>query len=375
MRITAKIISLSLASAALVGLALGAYLIVDGRRAADQRIEQLERRLRADFDRNARLEVETAAAMLAGIAERQQKGELEAGEAKRLGADLLRGLRYDGEGYFWADTVEGVNVVLPGQNIEGKSRIDAVDKKGTPYIRNILKAGISGGGYSDYWFPRKGGTVALPKRAYSLLAAPFGWVVGTGNYIDDIDAAVAKERAVAEADAQRRLQVVISVIGAALVVAAGLSIAFGRRISRPILGITASLERLARYDFRADASIEQLEAAQDETGAMSRTLSTMRGAVATLGAAIQHSAEVVKQVSGQLGATAQDVSHGSSEQAASVEEISASMQEIAARAGRSADEARKAGERAAGVSAEVKEGSGAAAETTEARAEIDQERA
>ncbi|HET9554793.1 MAG TPA: methyl-accepting chemotaxis protein [Anaeromyxobacteraceae bacterium] len=370
MQITAKVISLSMASGALVGLALGAYMVVDGRRVAEERIGQLERRLRSDFDRNARLEVETAVSLLAGVAARQQKGELGLEEAKKLGADLLRGLRYDGEGYFWADTVDGTNVVLLGRDTEGKNRRDAVDLKGNSYVRDILRAGTGGGGYSDYWFPKKGGTTPLPKRAYSLLFAPFGWVVGTGNYVDDIDAVVAAERATADADARARLQVILGVVLATLAAAAGLSVVFGRRISRPITGITRSLERLADYDFRADASLEPLARAADETGVMSRTLVAMRDAVARLGATIQESAEAVKQVSGQLGATAADVSNGSSEQAASVEEVSASMQEMAARAAQAAEGARQAGERAGRVSLEVTAGSNAALETATAMKDI-----
>ena len=110
------------------------------------------------------------------------------------GAGLLRGLRYDQDNYFWADTYEGVNVVLLGKDVEGKSRLDLKDAKGFPLIRAILEAGRAGGGYVDYWFPRAGGGQALPKRAYAAAFEPFGWVVGTGNYVDDIDAAVAKAR-------------------------------------------------------------------------------------------------------------------------------------------------------------------------------------
>jgi len=40
---------------------------------------------------------------------------------------------------------------------------------------------VLGGGYTDYYFPKKQGGAHLPKRAYSVAFAPFGWVVGTGN--------------------------------------------------------------------------------------------------------------------------------------------------------------------------------------------------
>ncbi|WP_026852155.1 methyl-accepting chemotaxis protein [Geothrix fermentans] len=367
MRIAAKIISFTVATASIAGIALGTFLIMEGRRTSEQRIQQLERTLRDSYDRRARLEVETAASMLKAIADRQEKGEIQAAEAKRLGADLLRGLRYDGDGYFWADTVDGLNTVHATQsNLEGKNRIDAVDLKGIPYMRNIIQAGVSGGGYSDYWFPKKGGSVALPKRAYSLLVPSFGWVIGTGNYVDDIDAVVAAERAAAMADIRQRTQVLLVVIILCLVMTVAVWATIGHRIARPILAITASLERLARYDFREDPTLRPFEGAQDEAGAMTRALGVMREAVASLAATIQRSVEVVSQVSAQVNDTAQEVSQGSSEQAASVEELTASMEELAAAATRAAGDAKKASDRAAGVAEEVRVGTGAAAETAEA---------
>lgn len=57
-------------------------------------------------------EVETAVSMLQAIYAKHQQGEMTLEKAKKLGADLLRELRYGTGGYFWADTTEGVNVVL-----------------------------------------------------------------------------------------------------------------------------------------------------------------------------------------------------------------------------------------------------------------------
>jgi methyl-accepting chemotaxis protein len=128
-------------------------------------------------------EVETAISMLQGIYDRQQAGELTLDQAKALGADLLRGLSYGADGYFWADTVEGVNVVLYGRtDVEGRNRLEDKDEKGTYYIKELIQAAQAGGGYVEYWFTKKGGTVAQPKRSYTLLFEPFGWEVGTGYY-------------------------------------------------------------------------------------------------------------------------------------------------------------------------------------------------
>ncbi len=128
-------------------------------------------------------EVETAVSMLQGIYAMHQKGEMTLVKAKMLGADLLRNLTYGEDGYFWADTAEGVNVVLYGRkDVELRNRLEDKDAKGTFYVKEFLAKGKAGGGFVEYWFPKKGETVPQPKRSYVLLFKPFGWVVGSGYY-------------------------------------------------------------------------------------------------------------------------------------------------------------------------------------------------
>jgi methyl-accepting chemotaxis protein len=128
-------------------------------------------------------EVETAVSMLQAIYDKHQKGEMTLEQAKKLGADLLRELRYGVDGYFWADTMDGVNVVLYGRkDVEGRNRIEDKDQKGSYYVKDFLAKGKAGGGYAEYLFTKKGHEKALPKRSYVLLFKPFGWVVGTGYY-------------------------------------------------------------------------------------------------------------------------------------------------------------------------------------------------
>jgi len=128
-------------------------------------------------------EVETAVSMLQAIYDQHRRGNMTLEQAQKLGADLLRELRYGTEGYFWADTTDGVNVVLYGRrDVEGKNRIEARDHQGTFYIKEFMAQAQAGGGYVEYWFPRKGETTAVPKRSYVLPFTPFGWVIGTGYY-------------------------------------------------------------------------------------------------------------------------------------------------------------------------------------------------
>ena len=128
-------------------------------------------------------EVETAVSMLQAIFAKHTQGEMTLEQAKKLGADLLRELKYGADGYFRADTTEGVNVVLYGRkDVEGRNRLEDTDSKGTFYVKELIAKAKAGGGYVDYLFTKKGQTAQQQKRSYVLLFEQFGWVVGSGYY-------------------------------------------------------------------------------------------------------------------------------------------------------------------------------------------------
>jgi methyl-accepting chemotaxis protein len=192
--VTPKITTLSIFIVAFIGAMIGSTVITMVKSDGAASLKLYDQELRLSFDRMIKSEVETAVSPLAGIEAKIEKGELKPDAGRKLGADLLRTLGYGKDGYFWADTYEGVNVVLLGRPAEGKNRMDAKDAKGFEYMKAIIAAGRSGGGYSDYWFPKKADGDSFPKRGYSLAFEPFGWVVGTGAYIDDIDVIVAAKK-------------------------------------------------------------------------------------------------------------------------------------------------------------------------------------
>jgi len=132
-------------------------------------------------------EAQTAAGALQAIYEHSQAGEISLAYAKILGADMLRSMTYGSNGYFWADTTDGVNVVLYGdKSVEGANRLNA-EMGGIKYVQKILTAGKQpGGGYSAYSYPKKGGADPKAKRSFSLLFKPFDWVIGTGYYLEDV---------------------------------------------------------------------------------------------------------------------------------------------------------------------------------------------
>jgi len=143
---------------------------------------------RFNYDLLIKNQTQQAVSMLETIYEGYQDGLYAFDEAKTLGASLLRNLRYGDkkDGYFWADTTDGTNVVLYGkEDVEGKNRIDSY-VGGVYHVREIIANGKKpGGGFTDYYFTKKDGQQPLAKRGFSLYFEPFDWIVGTGYYLED----------------------------------------------------------------------------------------------------------------------------------------------------------------------------------------------
>ena len=155
----------------------------------------IEQTTRSNYDINIKNQVDNVITLLDGVYKKYESGELTFAESQALGADLVRNLRYNDDGYFWIDTTEGINVVLLGSSIEGTNRYDFHDARGTPVLKQFIDIALEfGSGYQDYWFPKANQTEPLMKRGYVKLFKPFNWVVGTGNYIDDINQEIEDKR-------------------------------------------------------------------------------------------------------------------------------------------------------------------------------------
>lgn len=145
-------------------------------------------RARYASDAVIKAEVQTAIDVTRIIHQNAKDAGQSVDEAKVIAADALRRLNYgdNDEGYFFVDTKEGVNIVLYGNTeVEGKNRYE--DKiGGVSYMKKIIDRAIAGGGYTDYFYPKKDGGDPLKKRAYSAYFEPFEWVIGTGYYLEDI---------------------------------------------------------------------------------------------------------------------------------------------------------------------------------------------
>ncbi|MFQ3547685.1 MAG: cache domain-containing protein [Termitinemataceae bacterium] len=213
---------------------------------ANKQAHHLETTLMTKYDEEIRWQTEQANSMLNALGKLRDEGKLDRETAFTLAQTLLNSLRYGQEGYFWADTVEGVNVVHGSkpENI-GRNRMNDVDAKGFKLIEAIITAGKNGGGYTDYWYPKLGSNEPEPKRGYSLLNPAFNWVLGTGNYYDDIHKAVEAQKAVTYREVQGIVGMILVLIIVITFVILIVAAAATRLIIRPVLAVTNGLKEIS----------------------------------------------------------------------------------------------------------------------------------
>ncbi len=83
----------------------------------------------------------------------------------------------------------------PARDAEGTDRSGIDDGRGGFLYERLLDVAQSGGGFVGYDFPRAGEDVASPKLSYAVGFDAWEWVIGTGIYVDDVDAAFVDQLA------------------------------------------------------------------------------------------------------------------------------------------------------------------------------------
>ncbi len=128
-------------------------------------------------------------------ADQAQAGSLPLAEAQRRAIDLLRGLRYgpDGKDYFWINDMHPRMVMHPYRSdLEGRDVSDFTDPTGKHLFRTFVEtARRHGAGFVDYqWQWQDNPKKIVTKISYVKEFVPWGWIIGTGVYVEDVRAQI-----------------------------------------------------------------------------------------------------------------------------------------------------------------------------------------
>ena len=170
--------------------------------------------------------------------------------------EAIRSMRY-GEGnigYFWIDNEEYVLQLFPGhKDQEGDFRGDLVDENGTLFIKELVDGAVKNSStYVDYYFPKPGETEASQKRGYTEYFEPWGWVIGTGNYVDNIDASVSQVNTKIESEINKAIlyfAIIFAIVLVSIILAATI---YSKRLSVGIIQVKEAMDKIANNDLTGE---------------------------------------------------------------------------------------------------------------------------
>ncbi len=118
--------------------------------------------------------------------------EIQEAQAKTEVRSILSKLRYGSDGYFFAYDRHGTNLVHPIQpELIGRNLLQLQDEDGDFLIEALLKEAQTGGGFHQYLWQKPSTREVVPKLSYAAWLERWGWMIGTGLYIEDVHQEVA----------------------------------------------------------------------------------------------------------------------------------------------------------------------------------------
>jgi methyl-accepting chemotaxis protein len=267
---------------------------------------------------------ESALGILASQEAQAASGAISRPEAQRRAVEQIKAIRFAGGNYFYVFTSEPRIVTVPIRpEMEGKKVDDFADKQGTRIYVELSKLGSQAeGGYLRLWFGKPGVEGVFPKLNYVKTYEPWGWNIGTGVYIDDLQA-------------QARVYT-WSILGGLVILSLLLFIvvrSLARRMARPLAEL---VDGLRNSDLTREIRIES----EDEIGQAAKAFNAYNSDLRAR----------IMEVSG----FASRVASGSTELSASSDEMSRAVDDIA----KVSEDLKHAGERVARAMAGLSEESG-----------------
>lgn len=132
--------------------------------------------------------VETVSGILSYFHDQEVAGKLSREQAQLQAQAVIRGLRYSKSEYFWINDLRPVMIMHPvNQKLEGQDLSGIQDPDGVFVFNEMVTiAKTKGAGAMNYRWPKPGSSAAVEKTSFVQLFEPWGWIVGSGVYIDDL---------------------------------------------------------------------------------------------------------------------------------------------------------------------------------------------
>lgn len=227
--------------------------------------------------------VEVAYSIIETQYKKSQQGELSEADAKKVALDAIKELRFDdGSGYFWINDYQpkmimhAIKTELDGEDIS--NNVDPNGKKLFVEMVNVVKK--SGEGYVDYQWSKVGSEVPVNKISFVKGFQSWGWIIGTGVYVDDIDEVLSQIYAT-----------LLWILLILLLATIGITYLLAKNISNPVKALQLTSNKVAE----GNVDISVSEDRGDELGSLAKSFNKMTSNIKTLLSEVEQKGMIAEQ--------------------------------------------------------------------------------
>ncbi|WP_264210660.1 methyl-accepting chemotaxis protein [Leisingera thetidis] len=210
---------------------------------------------------------DTAVSLLRDLEEGVKSGRFTEEEARAIGRERLTALRFGDAGYVFVfdhDLVVQAHPTVPAWN--GTNQGAYEDVTGIKVFQELEKIAASkGAGELTYYFKKPDSEVIEAKIGYVQAYKPWGWIVGTGAYVSDIEADVALMRNEA-----------LIILGVSLIALSLAAFFITRSVTGPLNGLKNRMQTMADGDTASEIPSAN---ARSELGEIAQSLDVFRQAL------------------------------------------------------------------------------------------------
>ncbi|MFL6676192.1 MAG: cache domain-containing protein [Massilia sp.] len=189
MKLRQKVIVLAIAPLIVALCAIALFVRQQAVTLAQQQRATIQRAYLASKHAELKHYVELARHSIAHLVESGRSDPATLAEAKRI----LSTLSFGDDGYFFVYDMRGNTLMHPRQpELVGHNLWNLRDAAGAPTIQRLVARAAAGGGLERYNWVKPSSSRQAPKLGYVIPIPGWGWMMGTGIYLDDVDAALAQ---------------------------------------------------------------------------------------------------------------------------------------------------------------------------------------
>lgn len=280
--------------------------------------------------------VETAYSALVSIQAQEAAGKLSREAAQTAAIDIIGQLRYggaDGRGeYIYVHRLDGVTVFhVKAEMIGVDNREKIKDGQGRYTLKDMIAAlANTKAAFVETEFPRPGSQTPVPKLQYVKKFEAWGWLIGTGVYMDDVDAAFKEV-----------LIVNLGIGFAILAIVAALGFFIARGVLRQVGGEPTDAISIMSRAAAGDLTVELKSA---PSGSMLASLGTMVTSIRQMVSEIAHNATVLTSGAESISTSSREVAQASQRQADATQSMAAAIEEMTVSINHISDSARSSQE-------------------------------